>query len=84
MSQMVLVVLFNGDAVCAYPIEPNDAKQISTIREKVQQRVRAEVYAPRGELPKVQCQIVQVDMPCCSPDGFIASLVNDIMDKVAS
>lgn len=82
--QMVLVVLFNGDAVCAYPIEPQDAQQISTIRQKVQERARAEVYVPHGEPFKIQCQIVQVDMPCCSPDGFIASLVNDIMDKVAS
>lgn len=81
---LVLVVLFNGDAVCAYPLGPEDAKQISVIRQKVQERVRAEVYAPRGEPVKVQCQIVQVDMPGCSPDGFIASLVNDILDKVAT
>ena len=80
----VLVVLFNGDAVCAYPFDKEDAKQISDLRKKVQERVRAEVYAPRGELPKVQLQVVGVDMPTCSPDGFIASLVNDILDKVST
>lgn len=84
MSQLVLVVMVNHDCVCAYPIGPEDAKQISTIRQKVQERVRAEVYAPRGELPNVRCQVVQVDMPGCSPDGFIASLINDIMDKVST
>jgi hypothetical protein len=80
----VLVVLLNGDALCAYPLGLEDVKQISTIRQKVQDRVRAEVYAPRGEPVKVQCQVVSVDMPACSPDGFIASLVNDILDKVST
>ncbi len=76
----VLVLLLNGDAVCAYPIEREDAKQISTIRQKVQERLRAE----GGANMNVRCQIVSVDMPGCSPDGFIASLVNDILDKVST
>lgn len=82
--QLILVVLFNHDVVCAYPIGPEDAKQISTIRQKVQERARAEVYVPRGEPLNIRCQITEVDMPTCSPDGFIASLVNDIMDKVST
>jgi hypothetical protein len=81
---MVLVVLFNGDALCAYPFTADDAKQISDLRKKVQDRVRAEVYAPRGEPVKVQLQVVGVDMPTCSPDGFMAALVNDILDKVST
>jgi hypothetical protein len=80
----VLVILFNGDAVAAYPIEPEDAKQIGFIRQKVKERMKAEVYVPRGEPLKVQCQIVRVDMPVCSPDGFISSVINDIIDKIST
>jgi hypothetical protein len=84
----VLVVLVNGDAVCAYPIESGDAAQISVIREKVQEKVaeynKANPVRFEEDKLKVRCQIVGVDMPACSPDGFIASLFNDIIDRVST
>lgn len=87
MSDSVLVVLVNGDAVFAYPLAKNDINLIGIIRDRVQKRVE-EHNTPRPrfeeDMLKVRLQVVQVDMPGCSPDGFIASLVNDIMDKVST
>lgn len=80
VMNMVLVLLLNGDAVCAYPFTADDAKQIGDLREKVRARLRAE----GGANMNVRLQVVGVDMPACTPDGFAVALVNDIMDKVST
>lgn len=79
MNNLVLVVLVNDDAVHAYPIDEKDLDKIKELRKQVQERVRAEVFAQPGELPQVRLQVVNVDMPGCSPDGFISALAEDIL-----
>jgi hypothetical protein len=81
----ILVVLVDGDAVCAYPFEPEDAKKVSELRAMVKEACKdLHAHDRFNGKPQIRCQLVGVDMPACSPDGFFASIVNDIMDKVTT
>lgn len=76
----VLLVLINNVVIYAYLLKQEDMAQLDAIRSQVQERALEEAPLHISKMLDVRLQVVDIATPACSPDGWVSSLVEDILD----